>query len=202
MTFLFVRIMIKRILFLQLLWIFASFTVPKRATKWIITQNSSLTIYGSTNINKFSCAIVSYPKTDTITLDKVNDLILLTGSLSLSTKSFECDNVLMTHQFRKTLKMEEFPLLYIKFLSLKELPTKNQKIKQIKGLVAIKIAEITKYYEICYEMEFLTDSIVLRGDQAVQFSDFKLVAPQRVGKLIKVKNGLNILFELKLKEAI
>ena len=192
-----------RILFLILTLSLTSFTAPKHATKWVISQNSSLTINGNTNVNKFSCAILSYPKTDTITIneDTANENLMLSGVLSLNVKNFGCNNVMMTHQFRKTLKQEEFPFLYITFLSLKESPNPNQKINLIKGFVAIKIAGVIKKFEICYQLEFVNNNLVLRGNQAIKFSDFKLVAPQRVGKLIKAKDDLNVVFELKMKMA-
>ena len=138
--------MIKYILLLSTILVLTNFTAPKHATKWVITQNSSLSIIGSTNVNKFSCAILNYPKTDTITInqDIANENLMLSGVLSLNIKNFECNNVMMTHQFRKTLKQEEFPLLYITFLSLKEFPNPNQKINLIKGFVAIKIAGVIR----------------------------------------------------------
>ena len=192
--------MIKHVLLFSTILVLTSFTTPKHATKWIITQNSSLTINGNTNVNKFSCAILSYPKTDTITIseDTANENLMLSGVLSLNIKNFECNNVMMTHQFRKTLKHDEFPLLYITFLSLKEFPNPNQKINLIKGLVAIKIAGVTKHYVTCYTLEVLNQNLTLRGSQAVNFSDFKLIAPKRVGKIIQAKDALNVAFELKL----
>ncbi|MEJ5995037.1 YceI family protein [Pedobacter sp. Du54] len=191
--------MINYIILVILTFTLTNFSTPKSATKWVITQNSSLTIHGSTNVNTFSCAILNYPKTDTITINRTNDLMLLTGALSLNVNNFECNNLMMTHQFRKTLKHEEFPFLYITFLSLKEFPTPNQRVNSIKGLVAIKIAGVTKRFEICYEFESVNNYIQLRGHQTVNFSDFKLVAPQRVGKLIKAKDELKVVFELKMK---
>ena len=185
-------------LILFLLLTLTSFT-PKRSTKWVITQNSSLTINGNTNVNKFSCAILSYPKTDTLTINRENNQVLLTGALSLNVKNFDCNNAMMTHQFRKTLKHEEFPLLYITFISLKEFPSPNQKNNSIKGLVAIKIAGITKRFDICYEFESLDNTLQLRGSQIVNFSDFKLTAPQRLGKLVKTNDQLSVIFELRLK---
>ena len=107
----------------------------------------------------------------------------------------------MTHQFRKTLKHEEFPLLYITFISLKEFPNANQKNNSIKGLVAIKIAGITKRFDICYEFESLDNTLQLRGSQVVNFSDFKLTAPQGLGKLVKTKDELSVVFELNMKLA-
>lgn len=178
-----------------------SFTIPKYVSNWVITQHSALIIKGSTNVNKFSCSILNYPKTDTITITKVNDLIQLSGKFGLKVSNFECNNLMMTNQFRNTLKNEEFPLLYITFISLKEIPSANQPLNQVKGLVAITIAGVTKRFEICYKFESLTNSFRLIGSQNINFSDFKLTPPQRVGKLIKANDELKVDFELRLKLA-
>lgn len=191
--------MIKQILLLIAVLVLISFTIPKDATKWVILQNSSLTINGSTNVNKFSCAIVSYSKADTITLNNVNEMVHLSGNLNLNVKNFECNNIMMTHQFRKTLKSDEYPSLHINFLSLKEFPNPSQKLKQVRGLVAIKIAGITKKYEINYLLEPQGANMVLRGSQQVNFSDFKLIPPHRVGKMIKAKDQLQVVFELRMR---
>ena len=200
MTHLLKGIMFNYIYLLAVFSVLTSFPLLNPTTKWVITQNSSLTINGSTNVNKFSCTILNYPKTDTITINRENNEALLTGTFKLNVKNFECNNVMMTHQFRKTLKHEEFPLLYITFISLKEFPSPNQKNNPIKGLVAIKIAGITKRFDICYEFESLDNTLQLRGSQTVNFSDFKLVAPQRLGKLVKTNDQLSVIFDLKLKK--
>jgi len=186
-----------RMLLLSYLLALSVYMLPQNTSKWVVTQNSSLTINGSTNINRFSCAILKYPQTDTISIHKVNDKICLTGTINLEVKNFECNNRMMTHQFRKTLKLEEFPLLSISFISLKEFP--NQKANQVRGTVAIKIAGVTKRYEISYEFESRHHTLKLRGTQAVNFSDFRLTSPQRMGKLIKANDELNVVFELQIK---
>jgi hypothetical protein len=38
--------------------------------KWIVSKNSSLSVNGSTNVNKFSCVISTYDEADTLTLIK------------------------------------------------------------------------------------------------------------------------------------
>ncbi|RZL47779.1 MAG: YceI family protein, partial [Pedobacter sp.] len=113
-----------------------------RSTKWLISENSSLIVNGSTNISKFSCTILRYPKTDTIqiSLDKTNN-ILLSGTVNIEVKNFDCNNYMMTKELRKTLKENEFPYLHIKFISLKEITNITQK-SNMKGVVEIEIAGV------------------------------------------------------------
>jgi hypothetical protein len=90
--------------------------------RWVISENSNLSVNGTTNINKFACDIPAYGQTDTITLAKGKNDIVLSGNIGLKIQSFDCHNSMMTHDLRKTLKESVYPLLHINFLSLSNLP--------------------------------------------------------------------------------
>src|ERR1700729_1078783 len=147
----------KNILWVYLLFIpLTGFVLPQnlgraiKTKKWVISENSSLSVNGSTNINKFSCDILAYEKTDTLTISKSNSdkEIVLSGSISLDVKSFDCHNSIMTHDLRKTLKESQFPMLHIKFLSLNKLPDLTAHPELITGFVDIEIAGVTKHFEV------------------------------------------------------
>jgi hypothetical protein len=96
--------------------------------KWVINEDSNLSVNGSTNINTFACVIAAYDQKDTIIVKGHGDHeIALSGSIGLKTQSFDCHNAMMTHDLRKTLKEKEFPMLHISFLSLSKLPELSAK---------------------------------------------------------------------------
>ena len=170
------------------------------SSKWVITQNSSLTVNGSTNVNRFSCVILQYPKTDTVNVTQgKNNKIVLSGSLNIEVKNFNCNNMMMTKQLRKTLQDEKYPFLRIKFLSLKEMPGVDQEKSFIKGNVEINIAGVPKRFEICYQLKMKNTSMELIGLQPINFSDFNLVPPKKIGKLIQAKDQLIVAFFLKME---
>ncbi|WP_316784134.1 YceI family protein [Pedobacter frigiditerrae] len=180
-----------------------SYTTANRASRWVISENSSLSVNGTTNINKFSCAILQYPKTDTVTVaqDK-NNKIVLSGLLNIEVKNFDCSNMMMTKQLLKTLQDEKFPILRIKFLSLKETPSLDQGKSFIKGNVEIVIAGVAKRFEICYQLKMKNNSLELIGLQPINFSDFNLSPPKKMGKLIQAKDQLIVAFLLKMELAV
>ncbi|WP_316766438.1 YceI family protein [Pedobacter frigiditerrae] len=180
-----------------------SYTTANRASRWVISENSSLSVNGTTNINKFSCAILQYPKTDTVTVaqDK-NNKIVLSGLLNIEVKNFDCSNMMMTKQLLKTLQDEKFPILRIKFLSLKETPSLDQGKSFIKGNVEIVIAGVAKRFEICYQLKMKNNSLELIGLQPINFSDFNLSPPKKMGKLIQAKDQLIVAFSLKMELAV
>src|ERR1700712_2428451 len=109
----------------NILWIYpifillASFISPRHAVpigvtkRWVISENSSLCVNGSTNINKFACDIPTYDQTDTLTVikGKGGKEVVLSGTIGLKVQSFDCHNSIMTRDLRKTLKEKEFPRL-------------------------------------------------------------------------------------------
>ncbi|EHQ25300.1 YceI family protein [Mucilaginibacter paludis] len=170
-----------------------------QAKKWIISKNSSLSVNGTTNVNKFSCAVPNYDQVDTLTLSKskTDNGIILSGSVTLSINAFDCHNSGMTSQLRKTLNEKQFPVLRIKFLSLNKMPVLNAKAEAITGLVEIKIAGVSKRFEVNYQIT-QTDqkNIRLLGSRYVNFSDFNLVPPSKLGGMIKARDQLSVDFQL------
>ena len=171
-----------------------------KSTKWVFTDNSSLSVNGTTNISKFSCKIVKYPKTDTVIISQdKNNSIILNGSINIAVLNFNCSNYMMTKELRKTLKEDQYPYLHVKFLSLKEIPRANQKNSTICGQVEITIAGVSKRFEISYQLAMDNNSMKLLGTQAINFSDFNLTPPKKMGKLVRANDQLAVVFNLNLK---
>jgi len=159
-----------------------------------------LSVNGSTNINKFSCDIPNCDQPDTLTVLKSDKGIILTGSINPATLSFDCHKAMMTHDLRKTLKAKQYPRLHIKFLTLSELPELSGKLIAITGQVEIEIAGIKKVYTINYQISADTDKMIhLIGSRELNFSDFDLIPPHKLGGMIKTKDQLTVAFHLKMK---
>lgn len=178
-------------------------TNPIETKKWLVTQNSSLCVNGSTNINKFSCEIPSCDQTDTLTImkSKVDRAITLSGNIGLSIQSFDCHNSVMTRDLRKTLKEKQFPKLHIIFLSLSSFPDLSTKAQSITGVVNIELVGVTKRFDVNYQVSVDNEKVIhLLGSRDINFSDFNLVPPRKLGGLIKTNDKLSVTFHLKIKE--
>jgi hypothetical protein len=177
---------------------------PKKETvpiKWAISQNSSLSVNGSTNVNKFSCVIPAYDRTDTLTVSSKKDQgVTLSGTIGLNISSFDCHNSGMTKQLRKTLNEKQFPLLHIRFLSLNKLPELTAQPEVITGMVIIEIAGVSKHFEIKYQIDRDNQKTIhLVGSRVIDFSDFNLVPPRKLGGMIKTKDELSVEFHMNMK---
>jgi len=196
----------RNILWIGVFILLTSFVGPHRlisaveAKKWLISESSSLSVNGTTNINKFTCDIPSYDQTDTLMLSRGNKEIILSGDIRLKIQSFDCHNSMMTHDLRKTLKEKEYPRLHIKFLSLSEIPELTTKPSLVTGMVDIELAGATKRFLVNYQVS--TDgqkNIHLLGARDVNFSDFNLIPPRKLGGMIKTNDKLSVTFHLKMR---
>lgn len=189
------------LLLLILLPVFSFINVTTPAVKWVLSSNCFLKVGGSTNVNKFNCVIANYSRPDTITFYKNNPgaLLRLSGRLQLDVLNFDCHNVIMTKDLRKTLKAKDFPALTIRFISLSRYPDLNKKSDDVKGIVIIGLAGVTKQFEVDYK--FIPGdgkSLTLIGSRQLNFSDFNIVPPRKIGGMIQTNNELNVEFNLRM----
>ncbi|MFC5283818.1 YceI family protein [Pedobacter alpinus] len=169
--------------------------------QWVITKSGYLKVKGSTTVNTFTCVIPNYARPDTINIYRTKSVVKLSGEIALNINAFDCHNVMMTAQLRKTLKAAQYPHIKIRFISLNKLPILTSKKEQVKGWVEIVLANVTKRYEIDYQLyKDAQNTIHLTGVQDVNFSDFKLIPPSKLGGMIKTNDQLGIEFQLQFKE--
>ena len=169
--------------------------------RWVIGDESRLTIHGSTNINSFTCEMTCYTGSDTLLYEKnyeACEIRFHRNSMTIPVRSFDCGARQISKDFWKTLKSETYPQLDIQFRSLQNISVKDNTF--IKGVIDITLAGVTTRYTVRYHVDVMKGStILLKGMHPVNFSDFKLEAPEKMRGLIRVKEVLNVEFNLVLK---
>lgn len=190
-------------LWLYITMIFLGFSFQDRqaasVTKWVISNGCSLKVNGSTNVNQFSCVIENYSRPDTITATSaVNQAVKLSGNIQLDVKNFDCHNSIMTADLRKTLKYKEHPKLMIFFINMNQYPDKGK--WGLKGSVLIVLAGVSKHFDVDYKLVAADKTMmILEGSRKVNFSDFNLTPPRKLGGMIRTNNELDVIFNLRLK---
>ncbi len=191
--------MTRTIAFFSILLLASSFSEGGR---WLIDRTSVLAIHGSTNINNFTCKTEYYAGRDTLHFVRnyvACEIQFASNRMVIPVVDFDCGGAQISKDFRKTLKSEQFPHLEIRFRSLKNTSLVNHSF--IYGVADITLAGVTRCFTIGYRVELKDgDTILLHGTHRVHFSDFNLVAPQRLNGLIKVKDNLDVQFDLVLKK--
>ena len=194
--------MVKRLLYLLFILSALHFDSDKTTvTKWVVINGCWLSVDGSTNINKFSCSIPDYSVPDTILVTRnPNQQVLLNGNIQLDVQLFDCKNPVMTADLRKTLKVKQYPRLIIRFLSISKYPDAATKQAITKGVVQIELAGVLRQFEIDYKTISAENLYInLIGSRKVNFSDFNIEPPRKLGGMIKTNNELNVVFNLRIK---
>jgi hypothetical protein len=187
-----------RILLVTILIFLSSYQSPgPDLSSWLIEHNSSLQINGSSNINSFTCDVKEYLRQDTLWClqDERNSRYVFTSNsmLRLDIRRFDCHHKYITADFRKMVKADVYPTLIIRFLSLD--PIKHG--STVKGQVLVELAGKKKIMDVEYACEQLASGQMhLTGTRSMRFPDFELEPPKKIGGLIRIKEDINVQFNL------
>jgi hypothetical protein len=122
--------------------------------------------------------------------------VQMAGCLNVDVLAFDCHNSVMTKDLRKTLKSRQYPYLSITFLTLDKLPD-AQKDHVVNGTIMIDLAGTRKIYRLPFEFNKQKgEGFQMIGKKTFNFSEFKLTPPEKLGGMIKVKDGFNVEFRL------
>ena len=169
-----------------------------------ITDFSALEINGKTNINNFCCvyddtynkAILKY-RYDT----DYSDIYFDEAKLTIKTKNLDCGKKLINKDLLKTLQADQYPHIMLQLKEIKN--SKGGDLSQCDewfDLVAITDITITCHtntYEFPIRMKKIDlHNFRVSGQTALQLCDYEIEAPTAMLGLIKVKDTLEINFDL------
>ncbi|KAB2869072.1 MAG: YceI family protein [Bacteroidales bacterium] len=168
-----------------------------------INDKSSLTLSGSSNINKFECVTFDNFSNGSIFVenDLNNQSLRFSNALlRLKIKSFDCRNPLLSRDFYNTLQANKNPYIEVELLNVIS-DSKNRIINsnsgKIKANVAITLNGKCRFDEITVSWH-KNDENTIRfiGTKQLLMSDFGIQAPVAAMGLIKVHNEILIHFDL------
>ncbi|MFC6860061.1 YceI family protein [Zunongwangia atlantica] len=162
----------------------------------LISKQSQLKISGDTNINSFNCIFnpTELPEKLIASFEREQqNLIFQNTSLKLNAKAFDCGSRPINRDFEALIKAEKYPFIY---LNLKELKLQSQNSALIS--LNIEIAGITKLYKVPVKIDHSKSNY--KGIIHLNIDDFKLEPPKKIFGLIKVKEEIEIEFDLYFKK--
>ncbi len=187
--------------------ILLSFFPPKKEAgvlrhHFIVLPDSKLTINGKTNVNSFQCAIRQYCGRDTLILQEggVSGPFFVKGYVGLEAAGFDCGMAMMTSDFSKTIRANQYPVIGIDFKSFERVPSYACKEEKFKGVMAIHLSGEVKTFDVDCTLEAQPSGLIhLKGSRSFTFSDFKLIPPKRMMGMVTVQENLDVNFHLVLK---
>ena len=169
---------------------------PKQKTMYIQPE-SQLLISGDTNISGFSCNFDGkmLPTNCAVTyVEKKDGISFKNAVLVLNNKGFDCGNRQINKDFHALLQTEEYPSIE---LELKKVFPRsgNTAVAQ----VLIRMAGEEKLYE--FPVKVLSNpATCFTGTLELDINDFGLEPPRKAFGLIKVKDNIEISFNLTVAE--
>jgi hypothetical protein len=169
--------------------------------RWVVAGNSSLNIEGRSNLSPFCCEVTKYLEADTLQYvnnETTRQFIFNNSSLTVNINDFDCHQRIITNDFRKTLKAGQNRFLKIQFISLDAFDVRNP--KTVRGKVEILLAGQIK----CTTIDFKTSPtstglIQMSGSKTLLFSEFNLTPPKKLAGFIRIKEEINVHFQLYFK---
>lgn len=162
-----------------------------------VLPSSDLVIIGDSNIAKFQCEFDQdyLEESQVIQFFRDDNRILFQGAvLALNNKGFDCGSRGINSDFHDLLKTRNHPeiLLEVNRIDL---------LSPAKGVanVGITIAGIEKYYDVPVRIKNGAIS-EFRGSLKLNINDFKLEPPKKLFGMIKVKDEIEINFDLIVKK--
>lgn len=147
----------------------------------IVILKQTFTIEGETSVGDFTCSY-ELDQRNTVNVNSNPD-----GNSSVQytipSDAFGCHNFLLTRDFKKTIKAKEHKDIKIEIFGITRI--QNHYMCNLR----IKLAGKEKVY---METPLRTRSKSIQGSLVVQFSEFDLKPPKKLGGLVKVKEDIKI----------
>lgn len=159
----------------------ALFSTPK---DYLLVSTKQFTVQGTTSIGGFECNYDMNAK-DTLFFNQPNRTKKISHSVPV--KSFGCGNFMLNNDFRKTLKEKEFPNVTIELSNFKK-SDENYSCDLTLNLVGKQ-----KTYK---NLPLKYDKSSLIGNITLQFSDFNLTPPKKIGGMIKINEEIKLFVSL------
>ncbi|NNE25763.1 MAG: hypothetical protein HKN09_02870 [Saprospiraceae bacterium] len=169
-----------------------------------ISELSSLEINGQTNINKFCCSYLdAYDKKSlTYKYDQdYTDIFFEEAKLTMQTHKLDCGKKLINKDMMKTLQADQYPHITLQLKEVKnnrggDLSKCNEWF-ELMAVADITITCHTNTYEFPIRLKKLDlHTLRVSGTTSLQLCDYEIDAPTAMLGLIKVKDKLDINFDL------
>lgn len=171
----------------------------------VVLPASTLTIHGKTNVNRFTCAVARYVGRDTLVYagGEGGGIAFALGRIDVGGRAFDCGNVMMTADFRHTLRVKEHPTVRIELKRLLGWPDRHTPCDSLAVATELEItvAGHSRLAQMVCQVQRIGPSLVrLRGQRLFRFQDFGLTPPQRLFGAVRVADDIDVAFDLHLSE--
>ncbi|APY09260.1 hypothetical protein BWZ20_13530 [Winogradskyella sp. J14-2] len=179
-------------------WIHDISSFPKTSTV-SFCEGSSLKIKGTSNVNKFECAldVSALSKPVLVTYKESKDYLnFRDAQLVIPAKHFDCGGKMINKDFKKLLKVDDFPEIR---LALKKVMKPKNYEDCIMATIEVAICDINNAYKVPISASKSNNGIDTDGLLTLNIDDYNLEPPKKMLGVIKVSPVIEIEFSLNFK---
>lgn len=180
--------------------------VSQSARLWfLIEEESSLYLAGTSNVNKFSCRCEDRYERQTLDYSHNSGYVRFQQLyLTMRTDHFDCHNRKIDADLQKALKSKQYPYIKVAFsdagMDLRCFEKKCSGWFPVKINTEITITDVTKKVFMDAEARINgANQIQLRGSKPLYMSQFGVSPPEAMFGMIKVNDLITFHFDLKIQ---
>ena len=170
-----------------------------------VHPDSWISLNGTTNVNSFECMSDRQMPRGHILADahpKTNAIMFSDAILELEVTSFDCENRRMNRDLQNALGVNTHPHIRIHLLEAQPLP-QNGAQQPVNIKVAISLNGVVKNTEVMVHLDQPDEyNYVIKGSKDLKMSDFNVEPPSPALGLIKVRDKINITFNLRVQAGL
>ena len=173
-------------------------------TEYVLGPKSTLELNGKTNVNAFCCSSQeSFPKGEiTYQLDDGNATFYFKKTdLKINIQQLDCGARAINKDLQKALQSDQHPIINIALKQASNLECSQSmecdRWVEFEAIADISLACVTKTVSIPVHIKKLRDNqFRIAGNTTIYFKDFNLQPPTALMGFIKVKESIDIRFDL------
>lgn len=164
-----------------------------------ILPSSSLSILGTTNVNKFSCLYCDelFTYSRNVRFDKEeNTFYFDQATLKLNSTTFDCGIRQMNKDFQELLNAEKYPHLTLKLQEAKLMPGARPDEGRLMVACMLNLSGIERL--ISFPVSYSREDQVLNctGEAVIYLPNFNIEPPTKMMGLVKVEEKISVHFDL------
>lgn len=172
-------------------------------SSFTIEKGSQITIFGTSNVAKFSCCCESTfdPKQFSYTVGNAGYIQFNGAEITVNSTDIDCGNKAINKDMQETLESEKYPFIHVVLKEIYQPSIDNvsntKSVQLINAVAEITITDITQSSMINVEAQYLgKDRFNFSSTTVLALSDFGLEAPKPLLGLVKVDDNIVIDFDL------
>lgn len=170
------------------------------AQQYILSDNSSVILKGSSTVNTFTCACLEeWPVLSPVLQPGDNQVAFSNANLIIAIKNLDCGNRMMNKDLQSTLHADKYPTITVSLMTATGtgLGLINGAWQTLQAQLKIQLnGQENAYWTVINAKKIDDHNIQFRGTLNLKMTDFKIVPPRPFLGMIVVHDEMEVALDL------